>query len=373
MSQTILDAAAAFAREVVAPGAARWERDRAVPPGVLRDAASRGLCALLVAREDGGAALGCRDTARVMEILSGACMAFAFGLVVHNNLAGAISRLGTREQKARYLPPMLAGRLVGAFLLTEPDAGSDAAAIATRATRDGNGWVLDGAKAWCSNATTAGVLSVYAQTEPGAGARGIASFLVDADAPGVTREPAYEMLGGHALGAGGFRFDACRVGADAVLAPPGEGFRAAMAGIDLARAVLAAMCCGILDAGLAHALAYARGREMFGRTTADFQGVQWMLADVATDLEAARLLAGAAAGALDAGERATVAAAHAKKFASRAALRGLAECMQVMGAAGLRHDHPLARHLACAKIAAYLDGATEIQNVVIARALLAER
>ncbi len=189
----------------------------------------------------------------------------------------------------------------------------------------------------------------------------------------MTRQPAYRMLGGHALGAGGFTFAGARVDADGLFIPAGAGFKAAMAGIDTARANVAAACCGMLGAGLDAAIAFARERHLFGRAVTDFQGIQWMLADVATDLEAARSLADRAAAALDGGDGAgdaAVLAAHAKKFATRVALARLADCMQAMGAWGLTHDHPLARHLAMAKVAQFLDGTTEIQNVVIARALL---
>lgn len=372
-ARALVGRAETFARDVVAPQASAWEIDRRVPLEALRQAADLGLAGLLVPAESGGADLGALAMSRVMETLAAADMAFAFALVVHNNLAGSIARNGTAAQRRRYLPAMLSGECIGAFLLTEPQGGSDAAAITTRARRDGEGWVLDGEKAWVSNGTVAEVLSVYAQTDPDLGWRGIACFLVDGSTPGVVKGAPYAMLGGHALGAAGVHFVDCRLPADALFIGPGEAFRAAMRGIDIARIVLAAMCCGMLRSGLETALEFTAERRVFGQRIADFQGVQWLLAEVATEFEAARLLADAAALRFDAGEEATLAAAHAKKFASRAALEGLSECMQVMGAAGYTHDHPLARHLAGAKMAQYLDGATEIQNVVIARALMRGR
>ena len=368
-----LTAARAFAAEVMAPGAAAWELERRQPVEAFGAAAARGLCGLIVPRAQGGAGCGVAAMARVMQAMAAADLAFAFALVVHNNLAGALARGGSEAQRRRWLLDMLAGRRIGAFLLTEPRGGSDAAAIETRAHRDGAGWRLEGEKSWVSNAASAGLLSVYAQTDPAAGWRGIASFLVEADAPGVERLEPYRMLGGHALGAGGFRFHGARVEAEALFAPPGEAFKAAMQGIDLARVNVAAMCCGLLEDALERALDRIAARPAFGGMLADLQGLQWLLADVATDLEASRLLAFAAAARLDAGEDPAASAAHAKKFATRAALKGVGDCMQAMGADGLKHDHPLARHLAGAKIAQYLDGATEIQNVVIARALLKGR
>jgi alkylation response protein AidB-like acyl-CoA dehydrogenase len=364
-----VEVARAFAREVIAPNAARWEEERRYPREAVKAAAARGLCGLVVPEETGGAGLGASAMARVMAVLAGADMAFSFGLVVHNNLAGAIARHGSARQRETYIDDLVEGRRVGAFLLTEPHGGSNAAGIRTRARRDGGDWIIDGEKAWVSNGAEADVLSVYAQTDPDLGWRGIACFLVDADRPGVVREPAYRLMGGHALGAGAFRFEGCRVGGDTLLLGPGDGFKAAMAGIDLARINVAAMCCGMMGVGLDLALAATAERHAFGQAIAEFQGIQWMLADAATDLEASRLLAHEAARRLDAGEDAALAAAHAKKFATRAALTRIADCMQVMGADGLRADCPLARHLACAKIAQYLDGTTEIQNVVISRAL----
>jgi alkylation response protein AidB-like acyl-CoA dehydrogenase len=363
-------AARTFADAVVAPAAQDWERRRAVPSAVYDQAGAAGLMRLLPAPELGGLGLGVTALARVMEELASQCMAFAFSLVVHNNLVGNIARNGSPAQQSRYLPDLMAGSRIGAFLLTEPTGGSDAAAIQTKATAIGaDRWRIDGAKAWVSNGAVADVLSVYVQTDASAGWRGIACFLVAADSPGVIREPAYDLMGGHALGTGGFRFDGCEVTADDRLLPPGAAFKAAMEGIDLARLTVAAMCCGMMRSALDCALGYTATRQAFGQSTASFQGLQWMLADAATDQRAARLLTYDAAMDLDSGRDATEAAAHAKKFATRAALARIADCMQAMGAIGYRGDYPLGRHLAAAKMAQFLDGTTEIQNVVIARKL----
>ncbi len=367
-----IDTAAAFAHDVVAPAAASWEAARSLPREVVTEAAGAGLAGLLAPTDVGGAGVGVVAMARIMEQLAAADLAFAFVLVVHNNLVGSIARRGRDHQRAALLGPMIAGERLGSFLLTEPTGGSDAAALRTTAAPDraGSGWQLDGDKSWITSATHADVLAVYAQTDAYAGWRGIAAFLVDADRPGVVRTEPYAMLGAHAMGAGGFAFRAVRLVEEDLFVPVGQGFRAAMEGIDAARAVVAAMCSGMLADALGRAVAHTRQRAAFGQKVADFQGVQWMLADVATDLVAARRLAYDAARAVHNGAAdASVAAAHAKKFATRVALGGIAQCMQVMGADGLRQDHPLARHLAAAKVTQYLDGATEIQNVVIARSL----
>lgn len=366
----VVNAARTFARDVVEPNADAWEKAGHVPREAFREAAARGLCRLTVPESMHGHGLGMPAMALVVEALAAACMAAAFALTVHNNLARGITRHASTQQLERWLPGLIAGEQIGAFLLTEPQGGSDAAAMTTTARQHDRGWRLDGAKAWVSNGATADLLSMYAQTDASAGWRGIACFIVAADAPGVFREPAYRLLGGHALGTGGFRFEGCRVGADSVLVKPGEGFKAALAGVDFARITVAAMCCGMLGRALDVAMEHGAGRRTFGKSVLEHQAVQSLLADAATDLEAARLLTARAAAVLDDGTgRHTVAAAHAKKFATRAALSRIADCMQAMGANGLRTDYPLARHLTAAKMAQYLDGTTEIQNVVIGRAI----
>jgi alkylation response protein AidB-like acyl-CoA dehydrogenase len=369
----IMETVRQFARDHIAPAAAGWEAERRPPIEVFRLAADAGLCGLLAPADSGGSNLRLTAAIQIAEVLAGACMAFTFGLWVHNNLIASLARNGSPAQRARYLRDMIEGRRFGAFLLTEPDAGSDAAAISTRAVRNGDGWAIDGRKAWVSNGAFADLLCVYAQTDPDQGWRGIAAFLVEADSPGVERGEPYTMMGGHALGVSDMTFRNCRVSDDAFFLPPETAFKGAMAGINSARIAVGAMCCGMMECALAEALDYAAERRAFGQALLDFQGLQWMLAEVATEIEASRLLTAHAAAAYDRGETAMLEAAHAKKFASRAALKGLSDCMQVMGAAGYRADRPLARHLACAKMTQFLDGASEIQNLVIARELIRRR
>lgn len=366
----LVEIARTFAAEHITPHAADWELNRAVPVTTFREAARVGLTGVLVPKALGGHGASHMAAAKVLEELAGACFAFTFGLWVHNNLLNSIARNGTPEQIAHYVPTMLAGERIGAFCLTEPGAGSDAAAITTRAEEAPDSWRLSGHKAWVTNGVQADVFGVYAQTNPAQGWRGIASFLVSGDAPGLVREAPYTLLGGHAMGVTGLRLTDCPVPETDLLFGPGDGFKAAMRGITMARTFVGAGCCGILTSSLRTALTYGAKRQAFGKPLLSFQGLQWELADVATDLEAARLLTYQAAAALDRGEAAIAEAAHAKKFASRVALTGVSQCMQAMGAVGLRTDTPLARHLATAKMTHYLDGATEIQNIVISRALL---
>lgn len=365
-------AAQGFVRDHVVSAAAEWELDRRYPRELVRRAGEAGLLGLMAPVEQGGRGLGLLGTARVAEVLAGADMGLAFSLKVHGNFTASMARTGSPAQRERYLADMMAGRRIGAFLLTEPDVGSDATRIETQARRRDGGWVLSGRKAWITNGVAAGLMQVFAQTDPVLGWRGIASFLVEGDAPGVERQPAYGLLGGYGAGVCGIVLDGVEVGDDALYLAPGEAFKGAMRGINIARVGVAAMCCGMMESALEHALEATAGRSAFGQRIADFQGVQWMLADAATDLAAARLLMTHAATLFDAEEDAVTACAHAKKFATRAAGKAIADCMQVMGARGFRLDdgHPLARHLAAARMAQWLDGATEIQNVVIARELL---
>lgn len=362
--------AAAFADDTLRPHAAAWERARALPPGVFESAADAGLTAAILPVEVGGDAVSMQCAARMAEVLAAADFGFAFALKVHANAANAIARRGTDEQRHRLLPEMIDGRRIGAFCLTEPGVGSDATAITCRATPETGGWTVTGDKAWVTNGVIADVMSVYVQTDPEAGWRGIANLLIEGGFTGLSRGEPYSMIGGHAAGLGDVHFDGCRVPETNLLIPVGEGFKAAMAGINMARMFVAAICCGMLSDSLERALTYGAERMAFGRPILSNQGLQWELADVATDLEASRRLTEHAARTLDAGEPGITECAHAKKFATGAALRGIAACMQAMGAAGLRDGEALGRHLAAAKMCEFLDGTTQIQNVVISRALL---
>ena len=364
-----LAAAETFAADVLAPNAEAWEQAKAAPREMFEAAGEAGLLGLLVPQAQGGAGVSYVALLTILEALAKIDMAATFALIVHNNHSRAIAVSGSDHLMDAYLADMIAGRTIGAFLLTEPQGGSDAAAISTTATEDGDDYVVNGAKSWISNTPTADILNVFAQTEPGTKAKGILSIQIPADADGVTRLPAYEMMGGYAIGAGGFEFRDVRVPKSQVMLPAGQGFQAAMGGIDIARAGVAAMCAGMLQAGLDTVLPRLLTRQAFGAPLADQQGLMWTLADVATEMEATRLMAFNAAAKIDKGENAVAAAAHAKKFATRAAFKGLNICMQAMGADGLKQEFPFARHLAAAKMAEYLDGTTEIQNVVISRAL----
>ena len=351
-----------FRDRVLAANAARWERERLFPLEALRQAAGLGLAGIEVPRALGGQGARFSVKARIAEELSQVCMAFAFSLLNTQNLAAKIARTAAPPVRERHLPALLRAERIGATALTEPGAGSDFAAIKTRARKVPGGWRLSGEKTWITNAAAAELILTYAQTDPAQGGRGIAGFLVDAARPGFERKPPLALMGGHAIGTGGFALDDYFVADEEVLHPAGDGFKEAMRLINGARAYVAAMCCGMLAGALATALDHAGKRQAFGRPVIQHQGLRWKLAEVATDLEAARLLAYKAAAIIDAGGDAVLAAAQAKQFASRIIVERLSQCMQAMGAEGLREEHPIGRHIAMGRIANYVDGSTEMQN-----------
>jgi alkylation response protein AidB-like acyl-CoA dehydrogenase len=354
--------ARAFAEEHVAPNAARWEWERRYPVETIKAACAAGLNLIELPKAKGGHGFSYSCKLRVFEEIAQHDFAFAFALINHHNALMRFARDAQPSLQARLLSRMIAGEVIGCAGLSEPGVGSDFGGLEMKAEKAAGGWKLNGAKAWITNAAVAGFSFVYAQTDKSLGYRGIACFAVEADRPGFHREKPFELHGGHAIGVGGFRLVDYIAPDEAVLQLPGEAFKAALAGINGARAYVAAMCCGMLQASLETAVRYTQQRKTFGQPVIEHQGVRWKLVDAATDLEAARLLAYRAARLIDEGGDAVLAAAHAKKFATEMALRRIGDCIQAMGANGLRAEYPLARHLAGAKIAAYTDGSIEMMN-----------
>jgi alkylation response protein AidB-like acyl-CoA dehydrogenase len=366
----LIATAAAFAERSIAPQAAAWdESGAALPRDVVAEYAALGLAALQVSRERGGQGASYRCKLRVAAAIAAHCFPSAFSL---NNLQGSVTRMereGTPDQIARYLPGLIAGRIVNAPSLSEPGAGSDFAAITTRAEKLPGGWSIMGEKAWVTNGVFAEQLILYAQTQQDAGARGIASFIVNLNSPGVERLPPEHLMGGSAIGACGIRLTDVFVPDADLFAPPGEAFKRGLRGITGARIHVAAMINATVEASLRLAVRHAGTRHAFGKPLLAHQGLRWQLTDVATALEASLLLVDHAAGLVEAGQDAQLAAAHAKKHATEMATPAVAACMQAMGGAGLRRAHPLGRHLAAARIAAYVDGTTEMMNERIGAAL----
>ena len=360
--RAVVARARAFAEEHVGPNAARWEWERRYPVETIKAACAAGLNTIELAKQHGGQGLSFSCKLRAFEEIAKHDFAFAFALINHHNACARFARDGKPEHVARLLPRMIAGELIGCAGLSEPGVGSDFGGLQMAAKRVDGGYLLNGAKAWITNATVAGLSVAYAQTDPAQGYRGIACFAIEAERPGFHREKPFELHGGHAIGVGGFTLVDYFAPDEAVLHPPGRAFKAALAGINGARAYVAAMCCGMLQASLETAVRYTQQRKTFGQPVIEHQGVRWKLVDAATDLEAARLLTYRSARLIDEGMDAVLPAAHAKKFATEMALGRIADCIQAMGANGLRAEYPLARHLAGAKIAAYTDGSIEMMN-----------
>jgi alkylation response protein AidB-like acyl-CoA dehydrogenase len=354
--------AAAFAREQVIPAVDGWEQAGRYPRGVV---ALSGLTGLFCPADVGGAALSYSEGMAVFEELGRGDAALAFSLSMHNAVAAAVS--GHPELAARWARALAAGEALGGFSLTEPHAGSDATAITTRAEPDGEGWRITGRKAWVSLAGEADLFLVVCKTSAEPGHGDIAIVAVERSSPGVSFPVVYRKACANFLPIGEMELDGAPA---ALLAPAGAGMRAALAAIDVARCDIAAIAAGLHAEALDVAVAYAAERQAFGRPLLELQALQFALADVATDLEASRLLYRQAAERLGTPEG-PVAVAHAKRFCPDAALRAAIACSETLGAYGWLLDHPLARMIALAKMLQVVDGTAEIQRVVIGRALSA--
>ena len=356
--------------EVLHKLSANCDRHDSPPRAVWEAYVAAGLKGLLVPRDKGGHAARAAVMAKMSEALGAVDPIGTITFLPQEYCIAAVAKFGDDAWHEEVLASFMSGEKTTGFLLTEANAGSDATAITSLASRTNNGWELNGAKTWVTNAPYIDEYFVFVQTEAGSGAAGVAGFLVPRESPGVTVSKPYELLGGHVANICDVRFEGVRLDKNRLVVPPGEGMRAALSAIDLARINVAAMCCGSLATGLDVALDYTTQRQAFGQTTATFQGLQWQLAEVATDLYAARTATFAAADFLDERGRASVEAAHAKKFATRAALKGLDICMGQLGSNGLKRETNLPRLFEAAKISHTLDGTTDIQNVVISRDLL---
>jgi len=306
-----------------------------------------------------------------LEEVSRACASHAVIMSVNNSLyCGPIAKFGTEEQKQRFLAPFASGQKVGCFSLTEPEAGSDATNQTTLARRDGDAYVLDGRKIFVSTGREAATALVFAQTDRAKGPRGISAFLVDKGTPGFTVVKTEDKLGIRASDTAEFLFEGCRVPASSRLGEDGQGFKIAMMAVDAGRIGIAAQAVGIAAAAYEAALGYARERRSFGVPIGQHQMIQWMLADMATGIEAARLLTLRAACLKDRGEPFGPEAAMAKLFASEMAMRVTTDAVQVHGGYGFIKEYQVERHFRDAKITQIYEGTSQVQKLVIARHLL---
>ncbi|MFF0823582.1 acyl-CoA dehydrogenase family protein [Micromonospora haikouensis] len=324
-----------------------------------------------VPAEYGGAGADALATAIVIEEVARACACAS--LVPAGNKLGTMPLLLAADEqlKQRYLPPVARGEAMFSYCLSEPEAGSDAASMRTRAERDGDTWVLNGVKRWITNAGLSEFYTVFAVTDPTARSRGISAFVVERTDPGISFGAPERKLGIKGSPTREVYFDDCRIPADRIIGAPGTGFATAMRTLDHTRVTIAAQALGIAQGALDHALAYVRQRRQFGRAVADFQGVQFMLADMGMSLEAARQLTYAAAGRSERGEAdLTYFGAAAKCFASDVAMRVTTDAVQLLGGYGYTRDFPLERMMRDAKITQIYEGTNQVQRIVMARHLL---
>lgn len=340
------------------------------PRKLMRTLGEAGLLGLPYPLADGGAGQPYEVYLLVVEELASAWLTVALGLSVHTLACYPLAAHGSPEQRARWLPEMLGGARLGAYCLSEPGAGSDAASLATRARRDGASFVLDGTKAWITHAGVADFYTIFVRTgEPGSGSRGVSVLLVDAGTPGLTPAPPEHKMGLRASPTGQLVLTGARVDADRLIGSAGQGFPIALEALDGGRLGIAACAVGLGRAALDYALGYARERRQFGRTLTEFQGVAFTLADAATGLEAARSLYRQAARDRDAGRTFRSRAAMAKLFATDTAMAVASDAVGVLGGAGYVSDHPVERYLREAKVLQIVEGTNQIQRLVISRAL----
>jgi alkylation response protein AidB-like acyl-CoA dehydrogenase len=365
----LLDVVRAFAAEVLAPRAAGAERDSAFPRDAFRQLGGMGMLGLPYAEAHGGSAQPYEVYLQVVEELSRAWLTVGLGVSVHTLSCFALARFGTAEQQERWLPAMLGGELLGAYCLSEPDSGSDAGALRTRADQADNGYLLDGTKAWITHAGHADFYTVMARTSDDR-SRGISCFLVPAAAEGLRPARPERKMGLRASPTGQLILDHVRVESDRLIGTSGQGFTIALAALDTGRLGIAACAVGLAQAALDVALDYAGQRRQFGRPIGDFEGIGFMLADMATAVEAARAVYLAAARRADAGRPFTMQAAMAKLFCTDAAMRVTTDAVQVLGGYGYVEDYPVERYLREAKALQIVEGTNEVQRLVISRQLL---
>ncbi len=365
--------ARAFASEKVLPRAAEIDEQARIPRELISEMGALGFMGICVPERYGGSQLDMLTYVLVAEEINRACASTGVVLCTHVSLAiDPILRFGTEAQKARFIPGLARGERIGCFALSEPASGSDAAAMRTSARRDGDAWVLNGTKNFITNGSIADVAVVFAQTDPAAHQKGIAAFIVEKGTPGFGVGKLERKLGIRGSDTAQLVFQDCRVSAVNLLGEVGEGLRIALSTLDGGRISIAAQAVGIARACLEDALAYAKEREAFGKKIADFQAIQWKLADMATEIDAARLLTWRAAALKDADQDHILAAAEAKLFASDVAVKASRDCVQIFGGYGYLKDFPAERHYRDAKITEIYEGTSEIMNLVIADELLRE-
>lgn len=367
------DVARQFASEQMAPFAAAWDEECQFPVETLRAAAALGFAGIYCDEAHGGSGLGRLDAAIIFEELAAGCVSTAAYLSIHNMAAWMIDRFGTADQRACFLPKLMSMEHFASYCLTEPGAGSDAAALKTRAVRAGDDYLLTGSKAFISGGGTSDLYVVMARTGE-EGPKGISTFVVPAGTPGLSFGKKERKMGWNSQPTAAILFEECRVPAANRLGEEGDGFKIAMMGLDGGRLNIAACSLGGARACLDRALAYVQERRQFGHALAEFQALQFKLADMATDLEAARLMVHRGATALDAADPdATQRCAMAKRFATDACFAICNDALQLHGGYGYIREYPVERYVRDTRVHQILEGTNEIMRVIIARKLLAAR
>jgi alkylation response protein AidB-like acyl-CoA dehydrogenase len=361
-----------FAESEIAPHVGEWDEAQQFSTDLLPKLAALGLAGVQFPEEYGGAALSAVDYCICIEELARVCPAVALSVAAHNGLCSAhISAFGTVEQKKKFLPRLVRGEVWGAWGLTEAGAGSDAAGMRTTATRQGECWVINGAKTFITHGRIGGVMVVIAVTDRTKGHRGISAFIVEQGTSGMSAGKKENKLGMRASDTSEVIFDNCRVPFDRLLGEEGQGFVNTLQVLDGGRIGIAALSVGLAQGAYEAALNYAKERRQFGQPIAGFQAIQWKLADNATRIEAARLLTYRAAYLRDHGARTTRESSIAKLFASEAAVKAADDCVQIHGGYGFVKDYPAEKFFRDVKLLTIGEGTSEIQRLVIARQLLA--
>jgi alkylation response protein AidB-like acyl-CoA dehydrogenase len=368
--QEIRDLVRKFAQQEIAPHAEQWDEESHFPRELFPAIGELGLAGTLVPEDYGGAALSRLTGTVIYEQIAQADMSTAIWLAVHNMVAGLIAKFGNDEQRKRWLPQMAAGETLGAFALSEAHAGSDAASIRCLARRDGDDYILNGTKFWVTSAGQADVYAVMVRTDPEGGARGISTLVVEKDTPGFSIGKLERKMGLHASPTGELIFEDCRVPATNLLGNEGDGLKISLSSLDGGRINIGAIATGVAQAALDVSTRYAQDRVAFGKPIGAFEGIQFMLADMAMKIEASRLLVYQAAFKMDEGEPATPYAAMAKCFATDSAMAVTTDAVQILGGAGYVRDWPVERYMRDVKVAQIFEGANQIQRIVIARSLI---
>jgi len=365
--RAIQDAARAFAEAELAPHSARWDEEKHFPVDVIRRAAALGFAGIYVAEDVGGSALGRLDAALIFEELSRGDVSTAAFISIHNMASWMIDRFAGDPLRRRYLPRLTAMELIASYCLTEPESGSDAAAMRTTAALDGDHYVLNGSKAFISGAGVSDIYVVMARTG-GPGPKGVSAFVVENGSPGLSFGANERKMGWNSQPTAQVMFDDCRVPAENRIGAEGDGFRFAMMGLDGGRLNIAACSLGGASLALDTAKAYMETRNAFGRSLKEFQGLQFKIADMATELEAARLMVRNAAAALDRRDpSATRLCAMAKRFATDVGFEVANGALQLHGGYGYLKDYPLERIVRDLRVHQILEGTNEIMRVIAAR------